>query len=319
MEFLGIDIGGTKCAVVRGNEKGEVLEKIKFATTDVKETLKNIFEAAEKLKKDSVAVGISCGGPLDSDTGTVLSPPNLPDWDNIEIEKAVNEKLGLEAFLCNDANACALAEWRFGAGKGSKNMIFLTFGTGLGAGLILDGKLYNGTNGNAGEVGHIRLERFGSVGYGKQGSFEGFASGGGIAFTGRTKAVEALQRGEKPLYCKDYSQLDKITAKSIAEAARQGDKYATEVYELTGEMLGRGLSILIDILNPDTIVIGSVYQRSSDLLEKSMRKVIDEEALCHAKKVVEIKAAELGDELGDAAALALAVECYEQKVKKEVR
>lgn len=316
MEFLGIDIGGTKCAVVRGNEKGEILEKIKFATTSVEETLENIFEAAEKLKQNSVAVGISCGGPLDSDTGTILSPPNLPGWDNIEIEKAVNEKLGLEAFLCNDANACALAEWRFGAGKGSKNMIFLTFGTGMGAGLILDGKLYNGTNGNAGEVGHIRLERFGSVGYGKQGSFEGFASGGGIAFTGRTKAAEALQRGEKPLYCRDLSALDSVTAKSIAEAARAGDKTAIEVYELTGEMLGRGLSVLIDILNPEAIVIGSVYQRSSDLLKASMMKVIDEEALIHAKKVVEIKEAMLGDELGDAAALALAVECYERKVKK---
>lgn len=314
MELLGIDIGGTKCAVVRGNEKGEVLEKIKFATTDIEETLENILSAAQKLKGNSVAVGISCGGPLDSDTGTILSPPNLPGWDEIKIEKMINERIGLPAFLCNDANACALAEWRFGAGRGSKNMIFLTFGTGMGAGLILDGRLYNGTNGNAGEVGHIRLERFGSCGYGKQGSFEGFASGGGIAISGKMKAIEALQRGEEPLYCKDYDALSTVTAKSIAEAARLGDKTAIEVYELTGEMLGRGLSILIDILNPEVIVIGSVYQRSSDLMKKSMQKVIDEEALSHAKNVVTIKEAELGDELGDAAALALALECYERKV-----
>ncbi len=313
MEFLGIDIGGTKCAVVRGNEKGEILEKVKISTVGAEETLEKIFEAAEKIKGNSIAVGISCGGPLDSETGTILSPPNLPGWDEIKIEKMVNDRLGLNAYLCNDANACALAEWRFGAGKGSRNMIFLTFGTGMGAGLILDGRLYNGTNGNAGEVGHIRLERFGPSGYGKEGSFEGFASGGGIALSGKMKAIEALQKGEKPMYCKSLSELESVTAKSIAEAAKAGDKTAIEVYKLTGEMLGRGLSILIDILNPDRIVIGSVYQRSSELMKESMQRVIDKEALSHARNVVKIVGAELGDELGDAAALALAVECYEQK------
>lgn len=315
MELLGIDIGGTKCAVIKGDENGNITDKIKFPTTDVNQTLENIFDAAQKLKGNAKAVGISCGGPLNSETGTILSPPNLPGWDNIEIEKAVNEKLGLNAYLCNDANACALAEWRFGAGIGSRNMIFLTFGTGMGAGLILDGKLYNGTNGNAGEVGHIRLEKFGPCGYGKQGSFEGFASGGGIALYAKTKAIEVLQRGEAPLYCKDYSLLEQITAKSVAEAARLGDKTAKEVYETTGEMLGRGLSILIDIINPDTIVIGSVYERSSDLMTDSMYRVINEEALIYSRNAVKIVPAKLGDGIGDAAALALALECYEQKCK----
>lgn len=315
MEFLGIDIGGTKCAVVKGDEKGNIREKIGFKTTNVTQTLENIFSAAEKLKDNCAAVGISCGGPLNSETGTILSPPNLPGWDNIEIEKEINKKLGLQAYLCNDANACALAEWRFGAGRGSRNMIFLTFGTGMGAGLILDGKLYNGTNGNAGEVGHIRLENFGPCGYGKQGSFEGFASGGGIAMYAKTKAVEALQSGIEPMYCKDYSYLDTVSAKSVAEAAKLGDKTALEVYETTGKMLGRGLSVLIDILNPDTIVIGSVYARSGELMQKAMEDVIKKETLAQSRSVVKIKKAELGDGIGDAAALALALECYEQKVK----
>lgn len=314
MELLGIDIGGTKCAVVRGNEKGDVLEKISFTTTNVDETLGNIFEAAKKLKQNSVAVGISCGGPLNSDTGTILSPPNLPGWDNIEIEKAVNEKLGLAAYLCNDANACALAEWHFGAGRGSKNMIFLTFGTGMGAGLILDGKIYNGTNGNAGEVGHMRLENFGPCGYGKQGSFEGFVSGGGIAMYAKTKAVEALQNGIKPMYCKSLDELGTVSAKSVAEAAKNGDKTALEVYEMTGTMLGRGLSVLIDILNPDKIVIGSIYARSSELMKDAMQRVIDKETLVYSREAVSVEAAMLGDAIGDAAALALALECYERKV-----
>lgn len=110
LEFLGIDIGGTKCAVIRGNEKGEILEKVNFPTVSVGETLNKIFEEAKKLKGNAVAAGISCGGPLDSKTGTILSPPNLLDWDNIEIVKEIKKQLGLNAYLCNDANACALAE-----------------------------------------------------------------------------------------------------------------------------------------------------------------------------------------------------------------
>lgn len=317
MEFLGIDIGGTKCAVVRGNEKGDILEKIKFPTADVEKTLENIFTAAKKIKGESAAVGISCGGPLDSEKGIILSPPNLPGWDRIEIEKKVNDVLGLEAYLCNDANACALAEWRFGAGRGSRNMIFLTFGTGMGAGLILDGKLYNGTNGNAGEVGHMRLEKFGPAGYGKQGSFEGFASGGGIALAGKISAIEALQRGEMPMYCKSLEELETVTAKSIADAAKQGDKTALRVYETTGEMLGRGLALLIDLINPDRIVIGSVYQRSSELMKDAMYRVLKEEALENALSVAEIVPSQIGDELGDIAALSLALECYENKVKNK--
>lgn len=311
MELLGIDIGGTKCAVVRGNEHGEILEKERFETTSVSETLEKILLNAEKLKGNSVAVGISCGGPLDSDKGIIMSPPNLPGWDGIEIVKMIKERIGLPAYLCNDANACAVAEWKFGAGRGSNNMIFLTFGTGLGAGLILDGRLYNGTNGNAGEVGHIRLERFGPVGYGKQGSFEGFASGGGIAMMAKTLAVEALQGGKKPLYCDDLSKLETVSAKTVAEAAYKGDETAIQVYNTTGEMLGRGLSMLIDILNPEKIVIGSIYQRSEDLLSAAVHKAIEKEALPCSAEVVKVVPAELGDNLGDCAALALALLCYE--------
>lgn len=311
MKLLGIDIGGTKCSVVVGNEKGEVYEKEKFPTTTVNETLKKIIETAKKMSNECVAVGISCGGPLDSDKGVILSPPNLPGWDNIEIVKMITDATGLPAYLCNDANACALAEWRFGAGRGSKNMIFLTFGTGMGAGLILNGKLYNGANGNAGEIGHIRLENYGPVGYGKCGSFEGFVSGGGIAMLAKLKAREALQGGIKPAYCTELSMIDTVTAKTVAEAAKQSDETAIDVYKISGKMLGRGLSILIDILNPDKIVIGSIYQRSSELMIDEMQKAINDETLELSRKAVEILPAELGDEIGDCAALALALECIE--------
>ncbi len=306
--YLGFDIGGTKCAVVIGDESGNVLAKTKIPTTTVGETLEKLFEIAAPYveKYRPVAAGVSCGGPLDPDEGVILSPPNLPGWDHIEIVRMIRDRLGLPAVLCNDANACALAEWRYGAGQGSKNMIFLTFGTGLGAGIIIDGKIYNGANGNAGEVGHIRLDRFGPVGYGKQGSFEGFASGGGIAQLGKTAAVEKLQSGKTTAYCNAYADLDTVTAKTIADAADAGDETALEVYGLCAEMLGRGLSVLVDILNPEVIVIGSIFQRSANLLRDRMDAVMRRECLPISYDAVRVVPAALADDLGDKAALALA-------------
>ena len=141
-EYIGIDIGGTKCAVIRGDEKGNILEKLRFATEGRDSSLKKILDAACSLRsQQTAAVGISCGGPLDSKKGLILSPPNLPGWDNVPVTKLLSEALQVPAFLQNDADACAIAEWRFGAGQGCENMVFLTFGTGLGAGLILNGKL----------------------------------------------------------------------------------------------------------------------------------------------------------------------------------
>ena len=196
--MIGFDIGGTKCAVIIGEERnGEIviLDKRKIETdhgVSAYEMIDRMCALAESMTDDFSRIGISCGGPLDSKKGVILSPPNLPGWDNIEIVSYLEKRYGGKAAIQNDANACAIAEWRYGAGKGSQNMIFLTFGTGLGAGLILDGKLYAGTNDMAGEVGHIRLSDYGPVGYGKKGSFEGFCSGGGIAQLGRIMATEKL-------------------------------------------------------------------------------------------------------------------------------
>ena len=124
MDYIGIDIGGTKCAVVKGDLENGVKEKIRFATTGKDETLKNIFDAVEKLMP-AEAIGVSCGGPLDEKTGVIMAPPNLPEWDGVPITDMLKERFGVKAKLLNDANAGALAEWRFGAGRGSENMLFL--------------------------------------------------------------------------------------------------------------------------------------------------------------------------------------------------
>lgn len=259
------------------------------------------------IEKQPDRIGISCGGPLDAQKGVILSPPNLPGWDHIEITKCLEAHYGAKAQLQNDANACALAEWKFGAGIGCDNMIFLTFGTGLGAGLILNGKLYEGTNGNAGEVGHIRLAERGPIGYQKHGSFEGFCSGGGIARLGYTKTKNAIKKGHRPLYFSDGMSEKDITAKAIAHAAEQGDSTALEVYRISGKYLGRGLSVLIDILNPEKIVIGSIFTRSRKLLIDAMQKEIDAEALPISRGCCQIVGARLGEALGDYAAIATAL------------
>lgn len=303
---IGVDIGGTKCAVVLGDETG-IRKKIKFQTTACQETIGNIVRAIESIGEGD-AIGISCGGPLDENKGVILSPPNLPDWDRIAITDMLTQSFGIPAYLCNDANACALAEWKYGAGRGTKNMVFLTFGTGLGAGLILEGKLYSGTNGMAGEVGHIRLSDHGPVGYGKSGSFEGFCSGTGIAQIGRALALEQLQVGKTLPYCKGQSDLDAINAKLLAGYANEGEPVALEAYRICGEMLGRGLAIIVDVLNPEAIVIGSIFQRSENLLRQHIEKSLYRECLPYAASACRVLAAQLGDEIGDFAALSVAYE-----------
>jgi glucokinase len=313
--LMGIDIGGTKCAVVVGDAAGRVLKKERFATTDCKETLENIFAAAERLGASEVdAIGISCGGPLDEKRGIILSPPNLPGWDHIEIVSMLKERFGKPTAICNDANAGALAEWKFGAGKGCENMVFMTFGTGLGAGFILNGALYSGTSGMAGEVGHVRLSPFGPSGYGKCGSFEGFCSGGGLAELGRGKAREYLQRGETPSFIKN-GDAAAFTVADMADAARAGDRCAGEVFDICAEKLGEGLSILCDLLNPEKILIGSIFGRCRDLLEEGALRVMRREVHPMALACVTLDAPALTESIGDMAALAVATYTLERTKK----
>lgn len=313
--LLGIDIGGTKCAITYGRCEGndvEIVDKVRFDTTEVNETISNLLNETEKLmqhheltSENVKGIGISCGGPLDSKKGVILSPPNLPGWDHIEIVRLFQERLGIPTAIQNDANACALAEWAFGAGVGTQNMVFLTFGTGLGAGLILNGKLYAGTNDNAGEVGHIRLNDYGPVGYGKSGSFEGFCSGGGIRQLAISKAKERLQMGLPVSWCPD-GNVESINARIVAEAAREGDKLALGIYRDSALQLGRGLAFLIDILNPERIVIGSIYTRCEDLMAPFVAEVLEREALPLANAVCQVVPAALGEAIGDYAALSVA-------------
>ncbi len=313
--LIGIDIGGTKCAVVLADNEGNILQKERFATTDFSETLQNIFDAAERLgAKEADAIGISCGGPLDEKNGVILSPPNLPGWDEVHIVSMLKERFGKPTAICNDANAGALAEWIYGAGKGARNLVFMTFGTGLGAGLILNGALYSGTSGMAGEVGHMRLSPFGPSGYGKCGSFEGFCSGGGLYELGRTTARQFLQRGICPAFIKNGNASD-FTVAEMADAARAGDACAKEVFDICAEKLGEGLSLICDLLNPEKILIGSIFARCRDLLEEGALAVMRREVHPMALASVTLDVPALTESIGDMAALAVASYILERNEK----
>lgn len=306
--IAGIDIGGTKCAtlIAEAGVPPEFLSRREFATEGkpaevIERFCKNIIEQAAEIGIgiDKIGgVGISCGGPLDSGRGVILSPPNLPGWDEIEIVKMIETRLGISAALKNDADACALAEHRYGAGRGTRNMVFLTFGTGCGAGLILDGRLYSGTNGFAGELGHWRMSASGPVGYNKKGSLEGFCSGGGMA---RLAVVNKDKFKNSKLYpaCADKT----VTAKDITLAARADDAYALWLFEKSGTVFGKALSLVIDFLNPELIVAGGVFMRAFDLFIPHVQKQIKKDALPASAARCRIAPSLLGDKIGDYGAI----------------
>ncbi len=317
--YLGLDIGGTKCSVVIGDNSFSIKKKIFFETRtergymeileDFKRHMRTLL--AEFPEYNLRRIGISCGGPLDSKKGMIYSPPNLPGWDSVPITRIFSEEFGVETAVQNDANACALAEWLMGAGRGTSNMIFLTFGTGMGGGLILNGRLYSGTNDLGGEVGHIRLAKDGPVGFGKAGSFEGYCSGGGIAQLAKSVVAERLKNNQTVCFCPSLDKVDDIDTKMVARAAVSGDPVAYEIIRTAAEYLGQGLAILIDILNPECIVIGSIYARNEMLFKTLIEPVLRREAIPAALDVCRIVPAQLGDSIGDYAALCVAI--YEDK------
>ena len=301
--IIGVDIGGTKCALSVPAADGQTVREVaRFPTAGVEATLARIYAEIDRLSPGGDAVfGVSCGGPLDAKRGLILSPPNLPGWDRIAICQELTQRFGGRAFLMNDANACALAEWQFGAGRGCQSMIFLTMGTGMGAGLILDGRLYEGVTGNAGEVGHVRLAAEGPVGYGKAGSFEGFCSGGGIAQLARRRVGEF--EGASRLKA---GAAEQITARTVWEAAGAGDVLARAIWTEVGTRLGEALAWMVDVLNPERIVIGSIFARCEKFIAPAMTAVLERETLPDSWRDCRVVPAQLGDAIGSYGAVAIA-------------
>jgi glucokinase len=315
--LVGIDVGGTKTAVVLSSEPPVVLARTEFATRPargpehalnlIKKSVRDLLSAQDLTASAITRLGVSCGGPLDRLAGMIQSPPNLPTWENVPLKSILEQEFGVECLVENDANAGAVAEHRFGAGKGCWSMVFLTMGTGLGAGIITEGRLYRGVNDLAGEIGHVRLTRSGPIGHGKAGSAEGWASGGGMAQLAARSVAQAQRKGKRTLLTEHARTGKPLTAREVGAAAQRGDAIALEIVRSTGERLGEVLAILVDLLNPERIVIGGIALRLGESLLEPARRVMRREALAHAANACRVVPAALGESIGDVAALCVAM------------
>ena len=317
--IIGLDVGGTKCAAVLAQVGGtiQIRERAAFPTRaqrPFREILDDLFAAVRRvLSRGGVpisqveAIGVSCGGPLDSRRGIVVGPPNLPTWVDIPIVELLRREFGVPAYLQNDAKACALVEWQLGAGRGTRNMVFLTMGTGMGSGIIAEGRLVCGACDMGGEIGHMRIEPGGPMGFGKHGSFSGFTSGGGIARFARQLALDALDRGRPFAFAATRQAVLALDTKAVAAAAHAGDPDARCIFSRVGEKLGKGVALLIDILNPELVVIGSIFVRCEALLRPSMEQVLAAECIPYSLAACRVVPAQTGEQLGDLAGVMAAL------------
>lgn len=302
--YLGIDIGGTKTAVCIVSEEKGVLARKQFASSaDPERDVAEMILTGTSLcraNRGVSAIGISVGAMFDPVTGCFREAHHKPAWHGFPIVERISKAFSLPVAADNDANACALAEWKYGAGKGCRHLAFLTFGTGLGAGLILDGRLYHGATALAGEVGAIRVAADGPAVRGKPGCLEGFASGAGIA---------GLAQMRRPAWKGDTALPDQPGAREVADAALKGDAFAVSVLTESGDALGRGLAVLVDLLNLERIIIGSIFVRCEQLLRPAMEQAMQRDSIPASLRDCRVVPAALGEQIGDYAALALAVGC----------
>ena len=251
-------------------------------------------------------IGIACAGGIDTARGMITQSPNLPDWHDIPLVEIVKEKYNVDAYLINDASAAALGEHRFGAGKGISNLVMVTLGTGIGGGIIINGELYLGASGSAAEIGHMIIDVNGpACACGSNGCLESFASGKAVA----RNAINRIKQGEESsLPSIVDGKIEAITSEDVGAAAKDGDDLALDVFSRAAYYLGIGMVNLVNIFNPEMIILGGGMVEQFDLLVKSAREVMSERAFKIAAQAVEIKAAQLGNEAGVYGAAAYAID-----------
>ena len=281
--LVGVDIGGTNIVVGTVAEDGSAVHGVRSAPTLPEEGSEAVLGRIARLVQASIAetektagiarervvgVGIGSPGPLDRDRGVVLLTPNL-GWRELPLRDLVSEAVGLPASLDNDANCAIYGEWWVGAARGSQYVVGLTIGTGIGGGIVIGGKIYYGTSGVAGEIGHTTIDSTGRrCKCGNYGCLEAYASGPAIA----ARAIEGIETGaETRLPGMVSGELSKITAQTVYEAAKANDEYALEIVRDTAKFLGAGVANLVNIFNPDTVVIVGGVTTAGDQLFVPLR------------------------------------------------
>lgn len=293
--FIGIDLGGTKILTALADNKGRIVSSVKMETQaalGVDRVVRNITESVEvALTRAGIpmakvaAVGIGAPGPI-SDNSVIVSPPNLPGWKRVDLKKMLEKALHKPVFVENDANAAALAEYRFGSGKGAKDFIFITVSTGIGGGIILNGELYRGAIGTAGEIGHMVIDPKGPrCGCGNKGCLEALAAGPAIArMAGKKDALQAEM------------------------AARKGDKRAMKAINDAGMYIGIGIANLNNLLNPDIVAVGGGISNMKELIFRPIRRWAYDCSMTEPARSLKIVPAKLKTEAGVMGAIAIAIE-----------
>lgn len=312
---VGVDLGATKILSLAVAAGGRVVGRDRRPTEAsqgpdaviqrIVASVRQAIAEADLREAELRGVGISAPGPCDVRRGMVTHPPNLPGWRNVPLARIMREALNAPTLLENDANAAAYGEHRLGAGQPYRHMIFITISTGIGGGFIIDGAVYPGASGAAGEVGHMTLEENGPpCGCGRQGCLEALASGSAIA----REAGTLLTQGRCPLLARLLSEGRPLDAESVHLAAQQGDEDARALIERAGRYLGLGLANLINIFNPQGIVLGGGLCRIGAMLLDPARAVVRERSFSQSFADVSIVQGELGDQAGALGVAALATE-----------
>lgn len=311
---LAVDIGGTKIITAIITADGQVLAEAcqpTLAGEGVPAVIGRLFSAIDNLLQQNSlktshlrGISLAVAGPIDSKRGIVTVSPNMPDWHDVPLREMIRQRYEGETFLVNDASAAALGEHRFGAGRGINDLVLLTLGTGIGGGIIIDGRLYGGAGGAAGEIGHMVIDVNGpACGCGRRGCLEALASGTAVA----RETIKRLRQGEKSsLAAMVGGRLEDITAEKVGEAARQGDGLAQDVLSRAAKYLGVGMANLINIFNPQMIILGGGMANIGAPLLDPARQVALAQAFPIAAGAVSIVTAELGEAAGIYGAAAFA-------------
>jgi len=314
--ILGVDLGGTKILTAVTNSQGKMLSRDHSVTPARKgheAVIQSILESAHRALEQAnvavsqlTAVGVGAPGLANPETGILYTSPNLPGWQNVPLRDIMQDRLGKKTFLINDANAAALGELYFGAARGARNFIYITLSTGIGGGIVIDGKIYGGAIGAAGEVGHMTIDDKGPIcNCGNKGCWEALASGTALAREARRRIEKGVRTSI--LECAG-DDVEKVTAQVIQTAAEQGDNLAKELIARTGYYVGVGLANLINIFNPELIVIGGGLSNIGDMLFEPAFKVAEERAYKESFQVVRFAHAELGRNSGVLGAAAFALQ-----------
>ena len=312
---VGVDIGGTKLATVVADKDGNILQKVRKPTESDRgpghavqlllEMVTEVLDLARLRREDISGIGVSCGGPLDTKTGIIYSPPNLPGWDALPLKEMIESEFHIPTIIENDANASALAEARFGGGRGYDYVLYMTMSTGIGGGIVANGEIYHGANDSAGEVGHQILLPDGPLcGCGQYGCLEALCSGPAIA----RRAQEAIiDQPHTRILAYSDGQIDAVRSEHVLQAARDGDALAIVLVEETAYYMGWGIANLVNILNPQIVLLGTIAVAAGDLLLDPIRRTVTEMAMQRPLETVKIMPAELGDSIGDLAAISLVI------------